>query len=645
VNRESAPRVDADVARDLRRALDFIAAGVLLAIAVNWILPLIDWKTLDLRMPQLLPPIHPVGRDFRVGVLYPAQGLLAGSDPYRVYGLVYPPATLLIGLAFNLLPADQAYLADVVLILFACVAAVWISARMAVASADGFAELPQSTAGTVGQALFLSAAMLNLLSYGLIFAVERGNFDAQAMLLAIVGVWMLVNGKGGVVGPVLLLSLAAHMKVYPGVLLLLVPWKHGWRTLPLILGVNAILLLVTGWGNGLAFLERMALYAADPSVWIGNHSAASFGRLVADYSSRHGLPLIPGWVFYALPLLVWGIGVVFLVRRGPTARNTLFFVALSIPLMNLVPSTSHDYKLVIVGAAMVILLVRLMEVAVTRGIARAMPALALLLLLMIWMGRSYTMLPAILGNKYPALLLFQALILAVVIGDGSGRPRRARLRLLRPQDYPGAGRNDPIRFYTSPFFGGLYRRRVELCLEALPGGGRILEVGFGSGVAFANLAELYDEIWGIDPSVDVEAIQAFWQAKGIRTKLRQGSVLALPFPDGHFDAVLLISHLEHLRPETLAAAFAEVARTLKPGGSAVYGVPVERRFMRFMYRLLGYDIRGHHFSTETDVRRAAARELSEVRAVEMPGMLGIPRNIYQVGHFRKERQPPGHPGG
>lgn len=479
VNRESAPRVDADVARDLRRALDFIAAGVLLAIAVNWILPLIDWKTLDLRMPDLFPPIHPVGRDFRVGVIGPAQALLAGSDPYEVSGLVYPPATLLIGLAFNLLP--RPYLVEILLILFACVAAVWLSARMAVASADGFAGLPQTTVGTVGHTLFLSAAMLSLLSYGLIFAVARGNFDAQALLLAIVGVWMLVNGKGGVVGPVLLLSLAAHLKVYPGILLLLVPWKRGWRTLPLILGVNALLLFVLGRGNGIAFLERMATYVADPSIWIGNHSAASFGALVTDYLSRNGLPPIPGWVFYGIPLLLWGTGGVVLARRGPTTRNMLFFVALSIPLMNLIPSTSHDYKLVIVGAALVILLVRLMEVAVTRGIARAMPALAFLLVLMIWMGRSYTMLPAILGNKYPALLLFQALGLAVVIGDGSGRPHRARLRLLRPQDYPGVGKDDPIRFYTSPVFGGLYRRRVELCLEALPGGGRILDVGFGSG--------------------------------------------------------------------------------------------------------------------------------------------------------------------
>jgi hypothetical protein len=369
-------------------------------------------------------------------VIGPAQDFLAGLDPYRVSGLVYPPATLLLGLAFNLLP--RPYLADILLILFACVATVWLSAKMAVASADGFSGLAVSTVVTIGQALFLSAAILSLMSYGLVFAVARGNFDAQALLLATVGVWMLVSRKGGVIGPVLALSLAAHMKVYPAILLLLVPWQRGWRTVPLILGVNLVLLFVAGSGNAVAFLERMATYVADPSLWIGNHSAASFGQIVAEYSSRQGLPLIPGWVFYVLPIAVWGIGFAVLVRRGPTARNLLFFVALSIPLMNLIPSTSHDYKLVIVGAAAAILLVRLTEIAVTEGRSRAVPGLILLLSLAFWIGRSYTMLPAVLGNKYPAILLLQALALVLALRDGQGSPSALRAGVA-PESRPAAG--------------------------------------------------------------------------------------------------------------------------------------------------------------------------------------------------------------
>ena len=37
----------------------------------------------------------------------------------------------------------------------------------------------------------------------------------------------------------------------------------------------------------------------------------------------------------------------------------------------------------------------------------------------------------------------------------------------------------------------------------------------------------------------------------------------------------------------------------------VYGVPIERPLMVFAFKLLGYDIRKHHFSTEKDIERAA----------------------------------------
>src|SRR5262249_40303023 len=70
--------------------------------------------------------------------------------------------------------------------------------------------------------------------------------------------------------------------------------------------------------------------------------------------------------------------------------------------------------------------------------------------------------------------------------------------LPKSADYASANDNDPLRFYYWRVLGKLYRRRVELCLELLPGGERVLEVGFGSGVSFLNLSGLYREIYGLD---------------------------------------------------------------------------------------------------------------------------------------------------
>jgi SAM-dependent methyltransferase len=198
-----------------------------------------------------------------------------------------------------------------------------------------------------------------------------------------------------------------------------------------------------------------------------------------------------------------------------------------------------------------------------------------------------------------------------------------RLLLYPVREYPGVGKDDPIRHYTKPIFGKLYRRRVEMCLAELKSGGDVLEVGFGSGVTFPNLARKYGRVWGLDPGVDIELVSAFWSTRGVRANLRAGSVLEMPFADDSMDSVLMISILEHQRPDELPRAFAEVRRVLRPGGQVVYGVPIDRLATRVAFRLLGYDIRRHHFSTERDVRSAASAFLEPVRYQDLRSPLGL----------------------
>ena len=124
--------------------------------------------------------------------------------------------------------------------------------------------------------------------------------------------------------------------------------------------------------------------------------------------------------------------------------------------------------------------------------------------------------------------------------------------------------------------------------------------------------------------------------RGIAADLRRGNVLVMPYEDNHFDTVLLISILEHLRPAELVRAFAEIRRVLRPGGQVVYGVPIERRLMVFMFRMLGYDIRQHHFSTEKDVAGAAGAALKKVSVEAMGSFPPGFGNVYAVGEFVKE---------
>ena len=212
-----------------------------------------------------------------------------------------------------------------------------------------------------------------------------------------------------------------------------------------------------------------------------------------------------------------------------------------------------------------------------------------------------------------------------------------KLKLLPADKYLGVNQFDPIKYYNWPVLGRMYRQRVEMALGECTGGQRILEVGFGTGLAFPNLHDSYREIHGIDLTADIQAVKSVFDSMGIPLLLEQGDVLDMPYENDFFDTVLLISILEHLKPVELEQAFVEVRRVLKPGGQMVYGTPVEKPFMVFMFRLLGHDIRDEHFSTEKQIADAARRVYSKGHVIQMKSTPPIAGAVYEVGNFFKEK--------
>ncbi len=210
------------------------------------------------------------------------------------------------------------------------------------------------------------------------------------------------------------------------------------------------------------------------------------------------------------------------------------------------------------------------------------------------------------------------------------------LKLLPAEKYKGVNQYDPIKYYYWPIFGRMYRQRVELALNECAGGERILEVGFGTGLAFPNLHDNYKEIHGIDLTADIDAVKSVFEPMGIPMYLKKGDVLDMPYyEDDFFDTVLMVSILEHLKPIELEQAFAEVKRVLRPGGQMVYGTPVEKPFMVFMFKMLGHDIRDEHFSTEKEIAAAAYKVFSKGKVVEMKSTPPIAGTVYTVGNFIK----------
>ncbi len=105
-------------------------------------------------------------------------------------------------------------------------------------------------------------------------------------------------------------------------------------------------------------------------------------------------------------------------------------------------------------------------------------------------------------------------------------------------------------------------------LEALQrllghGGGRCLDLGCGTGVSTAAVAELGWATVGIDVSRDLLEVA---QARGL--DVVQGSAEALPFDDAAFDAA--VSVWTHTDLDDFPAVASEVARVLRPSAPFVY---------------------------------------------------------------------------
>jgi arsenite methyltransferase len=122
-----------------------------------------------------------------------------------------------------------------------------------------------------------------------------------------------------------------------------------------------------------------------------------------------------------------------------------------------------------------------------------------------------------------------------------------------------------------------FRPEYEQCvrLAAFQSGWRVLDAGCGSGSFLPVLAESVGpggSLSAVDLALDnVEAARARLAAQPLAcpADIQQGSLLALPYPDGHFDELWIANVFMYLTDTDIAAALAEARRVVRPGGVVV----------------------------------------------------------------------------
>jgi SAM-dependent methyltransferase len=161
--------------------------------------------------------------------------------------------------------------------------------------------------------------------------------------------------------------------------------------------------------------------------------------------------------------------------------------------------------------------------------------------------------------------------------------RVAREREFHDQTFRDNARESASKFYA---IAGESTAFCQRYLQARCSGRDLLEYGCGEGSYSIELAGRASSVTAIDISpVAIEHAGQMARELGVmdRVRLRVMNAEALEFDDASFDLISGTGILHHL---VLQKAFAEIARTLRPGGSALFVEPLAHNPLINLYRRL-----------------------------------------------------------
>ena len=176
-----------------------------------------------------------------------------------------------------------------------------------------------------------------------------------------------------------------------------------------------------------------------------------------------------------------------------------------------------------------------------------------------------------------------------------------------------------------PHFRPENRVAVRGRLEALRAefGGRLLDIGCGTGFIIDLAVDLFDDIQGVDLT---PAMLARVQPRP-NVHVRQGDAANLPFEVARFDVVTGYSFFHHLRD--LTPVVIEAARVLRPGGCLYADLEPNRFFWQNIVAVRG--------SVEASTDALAADEVASVcdLASKVERDYGIPAEVFDLAEYNK----------
>jgi len=401
-------------------AITWVLLGFSISYGFFFIKPIFFGPTQTMQFFRYVPILEhtDIGEDLRTTLEYSALWFVDGQSPY-LGGGAFPPLTHvffapLISIAF---PLTYKLLTFSTLVSFVLI--TWL---IPVRFARDESKHP----------LIVLIFVTGLLSYGLQFELERGQFSVLTIAFCLLSIYLFYYHPRFRMVAYLLFSISIQLKIFPAIFAVMLvtdwrDWKANLKRGVGLFSLNFAALLVLGGQNFSEFMKAMTrIQLVYQQAWIGNHSIASFSALYAEKETLV-LPWISRWTWLRENVWILEQGLLFFAvanfllvlwvastENKPELNAFLFLSGTLLAL--LIPSVSHDYRLSILPAAMALVLPKVNLFGFSRNM-RLVVALLLLIISIAYSSTlfSYTNRPGYLFNNLPALMVILLLTTLIAV--------------------------------------------------------------------------------------------------------------------------------------------------------------------------------------------------------------------------------------
>ncbi len=387
--------------------MSWVMLGYFITFVLFFIMPVFLNPSLVMQLIKEVPANAPIGHDFREIVAYSSVWYHTGNAPV----IWYPPFTLIFFVPFTFTSYETGYKIFIALIIIVYILVTSI--------------LPALMHRSRGASAFMTLiTATGIISYGLQFELERGQWNLIAVGLVMIAIYLFYYQPKYRLAAYLAFSLAVQIKLYPAIFILVFvsdwsDWKNNIKRITGLGAVNLLALLVLGLKSIMQNISALFGLASSQALPIGagNLSIQSFTAFIL---SPEVLPRkrIVLWLFqngWLLQLLLFGFFVFCLVmivwqayKKNICGFNPYIFLACFIGAC-VIPSVSFDYKLATLPAAVAVTVPAILSF--TAGRNRVFIILLTLIFSIAYssMLYSYANKPVILQNNLPALFVILAI--------------------------------------------------------------------------------------------------------------------------------------------------------------------------------------------------------------------------------------------